>query len=165
MVDEKSLFERIGDGAIPGTVAGFSIGAARAYLESRTVAEKSAEKIATAMSAKTPPSAAALRALKPKPLPALFATTAVYAALGGTYTGVEAIAEGMREKKDMWNKVIGGAAAGSLVGLRTGSVKMSAMASFTCAFVAFFIEAAGGTLGPVDDPSLARREAIYKAEA
>lgn len=78
---------------------------------------------------------------------------------------MEAIAEGMRGKDDMWNKVIGGAAAGSLVGLRTGSVKTSGLAAFACAFMAMFVGAVGGTWGPVNDPSLARREAIYKAEA
>lgn len=66
MTGEKGLFERVGEGAIPGTFVGFSLGAARAYLQSRTIAEKSAANIAAAMSAKTPPTAAALRALQPK---------------------------------------------------------------------------------------------------
>lgn len=99
-----------------------------------------------------------------QPLPALFATTATYAALGGVYTGVEALAEDMRGKHDLWNRVIGGAAAGSLVGLRTGSVYASGGAAFACGVVAFAIGALGGTIGPVNNPGLARREAIYKAE-
>lgn len=85
--------------------------------------------------------------------------------LGGTYTGVEAISEKMRGKDDMWNRVVGGAAAGSLVGLRNGSLWASSGAAFTCAFIAMFVGAVGGTWGPVNDPSIARREAIYKAEA
>lgn len=66
MTNEKGLFERVGDGAIPGTFVGFSLGAARAYLESRTIADKSVAAIASAKSAKVPPTAAALHALRPK---------------------------------------------------------------------------------------------------
>lgn len=96
-----------------------------------------------------------------QPLKPLLVTTATYAALGGVYTGVEAMAENIRGKQDLWNRVIGGAAAGSLVGLRTGSIYASGGASFACAFMAFFVAAVGGTLGPVDDKALERYQAIY----
>lgn len=69
MTNEKGFFERVGDGAIPGTFVGFSLGAARAYLESRTIADKSVAAIAAAKSAKVPPTAAALHALRPRVSP------------------------------------------------------------------------------------------------
>lgn len=65
-MEERGLIERVGEGAVPGTFVGFSLGASRAYLQSRTLAEKSAAATAAAMKAKTPASAAALRALQPK---------------------------------------------------------------------------------------------------
>lgn len=64
--DERGVIERAGDGAIPGVFVGFSVAASRAYLESRTLAEKSAAATAAAMASKTPPTAEALRALRPK---------------------------------------------------------------------------------------------------
>lgn len=90
------------------------------------------------------------------------ATTATYAALGGIYTGVEAMAENMRGKQDLWNRVIGGAATGTLVGVRTGSIYAGGGASFACAFMAFFLGALGGTVGPMDESVFKRRLAsIY----
>lgn len=98
-----------------------------------------------------------------QPLPALVMTTATYGVLGGVYTGVEAIAENVRGKKDMWNRIIGAGTAGSLVGLRNSSVAVSAGASFACAFMAFFGEAVGGSWGPSPEVTREKREAIYRA--
>lgn len=63
--DDKGVIERAGDGAIPGVFVGFSVGAARAYLESRALTDKAAAATASALASKTPPTAQALRALRP----------------------------------------------------------------------------------------------------
>lgn len=64
-MSERGIIERTGDGAIPGLFVGFTLGASRAYLQSRELAEKSAAATAAAMHAKIPPTEAALRALRP----------------------------------------------------------------------------------------------------
>lgn len=62
----------------------------------------------------------------------------------------------------MWNRIIGAGTAGSLVGLRTGSVGASVGASFACAFMTFTVAAAGGTWGPSREITTEKRESIYR---
>lgn len=90
-------------------------------------------------------------------------TTAAYGALGGVFTGVEAIAENLRGKDDVWNRVIGAGTAGSLVGLRTGSIGVSIGASFACACMALSVGILGGTWGPSQAITTEKRESIYRA--
>jgi len=63
---DKGIIEHIADGAVPGAFVGLLIGSSRSYLQSRVAAEKSAAAIASAMASKTPPTKAALRALRPQ---------------------------------------------------------------------------------------------------
>lgn len=78
------------------------------------------------------------------------------------YTGTEAIAEGLREKDDLWNRVIGAGTAGSLVGFKTGKIGMSIGGAFTFAALALSVSLLGGTIGIDEDRARERREAIYK---
>lgn len=96
-----------------------------------------------------------------QPLTGIMATTAIYAGLGGVYKGVEKLSENIREKEDIWNRVIGAVCAGSLVGLRTGSYYTSggAMGALGCmALVSGLFD----HIGPHDDHVVAHRKAMYQ---
>jgi import inner membrane translocase subunit TIM22 len=63
---------------------------------------------------------------KNKSLPAIRSTLKVmgsygltYAIIGGTYAATESAMESLRHKKDLWNGVTGGCAAGAALGLRS----------------------------------------------
>ncbi|KAL0044966.1 hypothetical protein WJX82_003459 [Trebouxia sp. C0006] len=71
--------------------------------------------------------------LQDKPLPALKRTGAImgsygltFAAIGLAYSGIDCVAETFRGKKDVWNGVFGGAAAGAMLGLRLGKLPVDA---------------------------------------
>lgn len=89
-------------------------------------------------------------------------TTATYAGLGAVYTGVGALAENIRATDDMWNRVIGAMTAGSLVGLRTGSLYTSGGAAAALGFMSAAVYLCGGEFGPHDDGVLERRRAMYE---
>lgn len=55
MVSERGIFSRASDGAMPGVVAGLTVGASRAYLSSRADAEQTAAALAKAASSARPP--------------------------------------------------------------------------------------------------------------
>ncbi|KAK9815230.1 hypothetical protein WJX72_000376 [[Myrmecia] bisecta] len=67
------------------------------------------------------------RVLANQPWPALkrtgrimFSYGATFTFIGVAYTGVDCVVEHIRGKKDVWNGVLGGAAAGAVLGLRLG---------------------------------------------
>lgn len=64
-----------------------------------------------------------------QPFPQLITTTGVFAGLGALYLGTETMLRNTREKDDIWNRLISGAFAGSLVGIRKGSFFHSAGAA------------------------------------
>lgn len=94
------------------------------------------------------------------PLKIVAATTAMFAAVSGVYTASEGIVQNIRGKKDIGNGAIAGCAAGSLIGLRKGSVQMVAGGCASFAVVSAFLETFGG-LGSVHNRTEQRRKAVY----
>eukprot|EP00243_Klebsormidium_subtile_P002755 TRINITY_DN15556_c0_g1_i1.p1 TRINITY_DN15556_c0_g1~~TRINITY_DN15556_c0_g1_i1.p1 ORF type:complete len:159 (-),score=17.28 TRINITY_DN15556_c0_g1_i1:280-756(-) len=87
-----------------------------------------------------------------RPLPALQNTLKVmgsygltYAVVGGTYAATESAMEIMRNKKDLWNGVAGGCAAGAALGLRTGSLQTGVGACAAFAFLSGLVDTTGNT--------------------
>eukprot|EP00270_Netrium_digitus_P020613 TRINITY_DN853_c0_g1_i1.p1 TRINITY_DN853_c0_g1~~TRINITY_DN853_c0_g1_i1.p1 ORF type:complete len:154 (+),score=25.67 TRINITY_DN853_c0_g1_i1:53-514(+) len=66
-----------------------------------------------------------------------------FAAIGTVFAATDAIAQEVRGKKDIWNGFLGGLAAGSVVGLRTGSVPMAVGASAAFAAMSVIVDASG----------------------
>lgn len=97
-----------------------------------------------------------------QPLPGIVMTTATFAAVGGIFTGATAVAEDVRGKQDIWNGAIAGIAAGSVVGLRSGSLYASAGACGAFAAMSIILEILGGTMGPVEDRNAERRADLYR---
>lgn len=88
--------------------------------------------------------------LQDKPLPALKRTGAImgvygmtFAAVGLAYTGIDCVAETFRGKKDMWNGVLGGAAAGAMLGLRLGRLPVGVGAAAALAFTSAVVDTTG----------------------
>lgn len=68
---------------------------------------------------------------------------AIFCAIGGTFAFVDAVSEEFRGKKDFWNGVFGGFAAGSILGLRAGRVPVGVGAGAAMAAVSAFMDAGG----------------------
>ncbi|CAM6127591.1 unnamed protein product [Calypogeia fissa] len=68
---------------------------------------------------------------------------AIYGAIGGTFGLVDAVSEKLRGKKDFFNGVFGGFAAGAIIGFRSGSVPMGLGAGAAMAAVSAFIDVGG----------------------
>lgn len=86
-------------------------------------------------------------------LPALKKTIRVMGSYGLTYSAVagvfaltDAVAESLRGEKDFWNGVLGGLAAGSVVGLRVQSLRLGLGASAALAAVSAIVDASGQTV-------------------
>ncbi|DBB07136.1 hypothetical protein WJX77_002223 [Trebouxia sp. C0004] len=91
--------------------------------------------------------------LQDKPLPALKRTGAImgsygltFAAIGLAYSGIDCVAETFRGKKDIWNGVFGGAAAGAMLGLRLGKLPVGVGAAAALAFTSAIVDTTGGHL-------------------
>ncbi|KAL2628641.1 hypothetical protein R1flu_013327 [Riccia fluitans] len=67
----------------------------------------------------------------------------LFAAIGGTFTLVDAVSESTRGKKDFVNGVIGGFAAGSILGFRAGRIPVGLGAGAAMAAVSAFMDAGG----------------------
>ena len=52
----------------------------------------------------------------------MFSAGAMFAAVGGLYSGVACVSEGVRGKADFWNGVYGGLAAGQVIGIKGRSL-------------------------------------------
>jgi hypothetical protein len=85
--------------------------------------------------------------LRDKPLPALLRTGRImgqygvtFAAIGLAYTGMDCLAETLREKKDAWNGAIGGAAAGIVLGLRVGRLPVALGAAAAMAATSVIVD-------------------------
>lgn len=75
----------------------------------------------------------------------------LFGAIGGTFALVDAVSEEVRGKKDFWNGVCGGFAAGSLLGFRAGRVPVGLGAGAAMAAVSAFMDAGGQkTRAPTD---------------
>ena len=66
-----------------------------------------------------------------------------FAAIGGIYAGVACASEGVRGKADFWNGVVGGLAAGQVIGVRGRSLGLGVGAGACSAVVSAAADAAG----------------------
>eukprot|EP00475_Leptophrys_vorax_P041754 TRINITY_DN78803_c0_g1_i1.p1 TRINITY_DN78803_c0_g1~~TRINITY_DN78803_c0_g1_i1.p1 ORF type:complete len:157 (-),score=14.90 TRINITY_DN78803_c0_g1_i1:359-829(-) len=83
-------------------------------------------------------------------LPALIKTGRVmgrygayFAAVGSAFAAADAISQEARGKKDLWNGVVGGLAAGAVVGLQANSLPVAAGACASLAVASAVIDASG----------------------
>lgn len=67
----------------------------------------------------------------------------LFGAIGGTFAFVDAMSESIRGKKDFWNGVCGGFAAGSILGIRAGRIPVGLGAGAAMAAVSAFMDAGG----------------------
>lgn len=92
----------------------------------------------------------------------LAATTGAFAGLGAVYLGTETLLRNNRDKDDVWNRVIAGSLAGSLVGLRTGSLFVSGGAAAAIAFGTCLLHLTNDKIGPMNEEEIFKKhEAIY----
>ncbi|KAI0565884.1 Tim17/Tim22/Tim23/Pmp24 [Gracilaria domingensis] len=164
---EDGVLEAAKEGAKSGLFVGFTVGSIRAFLygEPQPPATTTAPATVTPKqpSPATSLAATALRAARPTPLAMLVSTTAMYSGLGAVYLATDSFAHGVRDKDDMWNSVIAGVVSGSLVGLRTGSLYISAGAASSLAAVSALYHIFDGQFGPREDnPGIRRRRAVYQ---
>lgn len=66
-----------------------------------------------------------------------------FAAIGGIYAGVACASEGVRGKADFWNGVVGGLAAGQVIGVRGRSLGLGVGAGACFAVASAAADAAG----------------------
>lgn len=69
-----------------------------------------------------------------------------FAAIGGIFAFTDAAAASIRGKKDIWNSAFGGAAAGSILGLRAGNLPVGLGAAAALAACAVIVDAGGQTV-------------------
>eukprot|EP00003_Mantamonas_plastica_P026855 TRINITY_DN5625_c0_g1_i2.p2 TRINITY_DN5625_c0_g1~~TRINITY_DN5625_c0_g1_i2.p2 ORF type:complete len:178 (+),score=62.81 TRINITY_DN5625_c0_g1_i2:2-535(+) len=69
-----------------------------------------------------------------------------FAAVGGTFTGVDAVSENVRGEKDGWNSVIAGAAAGAVMGLKAKRLAPAVGISAAFAIAAGAVELSGKSM-------------------
>lgn len=86
-------------------------------------------------------------------LPALKKTVRVmgnygltYSAIAGVFAFTDAVSESVRGKKDLWNGVLGGLAAGSVVGLKAQSLRLGLGAGAAMAAMSAIVDASGQTV-------------------
>ncbi|PXF42548.1 Outer envelope pore protein 16-3, chloroplastic/mitochondrial [Gracilariopsis chorda] len=155
-MSESGVLQSAKEGAVPGAYAGFTVAAARAFL--------AAGAPPSPVPAKSSPVSKSLltSVARSSPLPMIASTTAIYSALGAVYMATTTLARDTRNKDDMWNSVIAGAVAGSLVGIRSSSLYMSAGAAASLASVSALYHIFDGQFGaPKDNRVVQRRKAIY----
>ena len=73
----------------------------------------------------------------------MFSAGAMFAAVGGLYSGVSCVSEGIRGKADFWNGVYGGLAAGQVVGIKGRSLGLGVGAGVAFAAASAAADAAG----------------------
>lgn len=120
--EENGLVGAVAEGVMITTPFGLMVGASKAYLTGYSAEARAA---AAAMARGT-----AVAASYTHPAALIAGYTGAFAAVGGLYCGTENIAKGVRGKDDSWNRAIAACSAGSVVGVRTGSV---AAAGGSCA--------------------------------
>lgn len=90
-------------------------------------------------------------------------TSVAYAGVGAIFLGTETLLQNNRGKDDHWNRIIAGACAGSVVGVRTGSFFVSAGASATMAGAMALAHLFNYSVGSTDkDYFKKRKELIYR---
>jgi import inner membrane translocase subunit TIM22 len=66
-----------------------------------------------------------------------------FGAIGGIFAVTESVAGSIRGEKDFWNSALGGAAAGSVLGIRAGKLPVGIGAAAALAAVAVIVDAGG----------------------
>lgn len=66
-----------------------------------------------------------------------------FAAVGGAYALADAAAQDIRGKKDIWNGVLGGLAAGAVIGVRAGNMPVGVGAAAALAAVSALVDISG----------------------
>lgn len=127
-LEHDSIFFRTGTALVTGLVAGSIWGSVVAAWQDVPAVERNV----------------ALPALK-KTLRIMGNYGATYGAVAGVFALTDASVETLRGKKDMWNGVIGGLAAGTVLGLRARSLKIGLAASASLAAVSAIVDASGQT--------------------
>ncbi|CAK0786578.1 hypothetical protein CVIRNUC_009792 [Coccomyxa viridis] len=91
--------------------------------------------------------------LRDRPWPALKYTgqimgsyAATFAMVGGTFAIVDCLAETVRGRKDAWNGIYGGLAAGGALGVRMGRVPIGVGAAVALAITSAAVDTTGGHL-------------------
>ena len=139
---DEGLIANAMNGFVPGVGIGFFVGSARAYLAGLSHAQ----------------AVAAGRVIANPPLRMILTSTAMFASVGAMYTAAEPIVRNMRDNTDdAMNGAIAGCAAGSLVGIRNGSVGVSAGACATFAALSAMVELVPHS----NDNTIVRRKAVY----
>lgn len=127
-LEHDSIFFRTGTALVTGLVAGSIWGSVVAAWQDVPAVERNV----------------ALPALK-KTLRIMGNYGATYGAVAGVFALTDASVETLRGKKDMWNGVIGGLAAGTVLGFRARSLKIGLAASASLAAVSAIVDASGQT--------------------
>ncbi|CAN8076986.1 unnamed protein product [Agarophyton chilense] len=171
---DQGVLDAAKEGATSGAVFGFAVGSVRAFLygdapsttaiaAAPTPARQSPATAAKPATSAGSLAATAVRASRSMPLSMLVSATAIYSGLGAVYLATGNFARGVRDRDDMWNSVIGGVVAGSLVGLKSGSFYISAGAASSLAAVSALYHIFDGQFGPqADNPGIRRRRAVYQ---
>lgn len=163
-VEDQGLIRNMGRGAYAGLLAGLFVGSGRAYLAGQDVTTAQTMVATSTRGATRVAAAQALKAaLTNKPARILGITTALYTSVGAIFTGLLPMVQNARGKKDPLNPAMAGCAAGTVVGLRSGSLYVSGGACASFAFVAAFLDVLGGTMGPTHDRTTERRREMYNA--
>lgn len=97
-----------------------------------------------------------------QPITQVITTTGTFAGLGALYLGTETMLRNSRDKDDIWNRLIAGALAGSLVGLRKGSLFHSAGAALSVTVVNIGLYLGNDSIGiPDGDRFFERLKSVY----
>jgi hypothetical protein len=156
--EDKGLLGAVTEGVSISAPIGLAVGSARAFLSGHSPEAKAAAAAAAAAARGAAPTAVAYT----HPVAAIASHTGAFAALGAVYCGTEQLARSSRGKDDVWNKAIAGCSAGSVVGLRTGSVVAGGGACAVFASMAIVLDLLDGTGGPTVNTNLIKRRKLYE---
>lgn len=152
--EDKGLLGSVAEGVIIAAPMGFAVGSARAFLSGHSPEAKAAAAAAAR--------GVATSATYTHPIAAIAGVTGAFASLGAMYCGTEHLVQSTRGKSDVWNKAIAACAAGSVVGVRTGSVGAGGGACAAFAAVSVAVDILDGNAGPTTNDTLTKRKKVYE---
>jgi Tim17/Tim22/Tim23/Pmp24 family len=153
--EDKDLLGAVTDGMMMSAPMGFVVGSAKAFLSGHSPEAKAAASAAAR-------GAVAATASYTHPVLAIAGHTGAFASLGAVYCGTEQLLKSTRGKSDVWNKAIAGCSAGSVVGVRSGSVAAGGGACAAFAAMALLVDVFDGNAGPTVNETLAKRRKLYE---
>lgn len=151
--EEKGLVGAVAEGVMITTPIGFTVGASKAFLAGHSAEARAA---ASALLRGT-----AVAASFTHPATVIAGYTGAFAAIGGIYAGSEEVLKSTRGKNDMWNQAIAACSAGSVVGVRTGSVAAAGGSCAAFAAMAVALELFE-TPGPMVNDVIIKRKKLYE---